>query len=72
MPDRVRQGPVAARTRDAGGSDGDFAGGVRGSFDCYLYLVLRPRNSEYCVPVIPSPEFRNSPTLFSPAYTSTC
>ena len=54
MPDRVRQGPVAARTRDAGGSDGDFAGGVRGSFDCYLYLVLRPRNSVPGIPEFPN------------------
>ena len=28
MPDRVWEGPVAARTRDAGGSDTGFAGGV--------------------------------------------
>jgi hypothetical protein len=29
MPDRVWQRPTPARARDAGGSDGDFAGGVR-------------------------------------------
>ena len=32
MPDRLRQRPAAAGARDVGGSDGDFAGGVRGVF----------------------------------------